>query len=403
MSTRRIHVGIHVGSLVLGAHGGTDVYKHELVEAVARYGFRNHYTFMLNAGADIPTGRYPDNVCFRRVEPSRVDDLFSHLKWMLARRFRARCADLVSFLLAKRAESFARHLDVDILHFPKTIIPCEYLGVKEKCILTYFDMQHEFHQEFFGPENLKLLRKIHRLSIERADRIIVPSTFTAGTLTDKYAVPKKKITYLPVGVWSSDVRLPKDQIEAVHRKYGLPSRYIFYPANPWPHKNHTVLIEALRIYNQKYKEEISLVLTGRLKDSPRNAYSLAVAAGLGRQVLDLGFVPKDDLAAINSGAGAMVFPSLFEGFGMPLLEAMSCGCPVAAASVTSIPEVTGDAALLFDPAKPEEIAECIHRILSDRVFAADLVSKGHKRAGSYLWSSVIPKMEDIYFEVSQIG
>jgi glycosyltransferase involved in cell wall biosynthesis len=399
----RLHVGVHVGHLELGNRGGTDVYKQELVAALMRYGRRHNYAIILDADAAVVhEGTSSTNVRFCRISSNKMKDHFAHAKWIISHKVRRRYADLVSYIIAERARVFCRQLDLDLLHFPATIIPREYWGVKERCILTYFDMQHEFYQEFFTTEMIRLLRQNHRTSVDKAYRVICPSAFTARTLAEKYEVPGKKIAYLPVGVWTSDKRVSADRIGAVRRKYGLPERYLFYPANPWPHKNHAGLIEALVVYKQKYKEEISLVLTGRLKDSEWSAQAMASKAGIGKQVFDLGFVPKEDMAALNSGASLMVFPSLFEGFGMPLLEAMSCGCPIAAACSTSIPEIVGDAALLFDPTKSVEIAECIYRMLSDQALADDLVKKGHKRAALYLWSEVIPKMEDFYHEVSQV-
>ena len=122
---------------------------------------------------------------------------------------------------------------------------------------------------------------------------------------------------------------------------------------------------ALRIYRERYGECPWLVLTGRLRGERREAMSLAIAAGVEDRVMDLAFVEPADLPALYSAAELMVFPSLFEGFGIPLVEAMACGCPIAAADATTIPEITNGAALLFDPLDSDQMAEAIHRALND--------------------------------------
>jgi glycosyltransferase involved in cell wall biosynthesis len=123
---------------------------------------------------------------------------------------------------------------------------------------------------------------------------------------------------------------------------------------------------------------------------------LAMAAGVDDRVCDLGYVPPQDLPALYSGAAILVFPSLFEGFGIPLLEAMACGCPIAAADATAIPECVGPAAVLFDPLDPSAIAEAIHRLRSDADLRSALSASGLERARQYAWRDLVPRLVDVY-------
>jgi glycosyltransferase involved in cell wall biosynthesis len=109
-------------------------------------------------------------------------------------------------------------------------------------------------------------------------------------------------------------------------------------------------------------------------------------------------VPQEDLHVLYSAASALVFPSLFEGFGIPLIEAMACGCPIAAARATSIPEVTNGSALLFDPLSPEDIADAIHAVLTDRGLRTDLAARGYRQVQPFDWKAIVPRLARIYEE-----
>jgi glycosyltransferase involved in cell wall biosynthesis len=176
----------------------------------------------------------------------------------------------------------------------------------------------------------------------------------------------------------------------------LPDRYIFYPANRWLHKNHDNLLKALAILKSEQKLVVDCVLTGF--DYP-TGYPLKKNIeeyGLTKQVHDLGYVSLNELKYVYQNAAMLCFPSLFEGFGMPVLEAMACGCPVTCANVTSIPEVVGDAALLFDPYDPNDIAQCVLKILSNKDIANRLKKKGSERAKFFSQSKSATKHLEVF-------
>jgi len=163
-----------------------------------------------------------------------------------------------------------------------------------------------------------------------------------------------------------------------------PGRYIIFPANFWRHKNHSVLLMAFRMAMERgLPADIRLVCTGSPGERGESVKESAVALGLRDRVVFTGFVRDEELIALVAQARAMVFPSLFEGFGLPVLEAMALGVPVACSNVTSLPEVAGEAALLFDPRKPTEVAKAIVSIVTDDALREELSVAGRLRAHEF--------------------
>ncbi len=148
-----------------------------------------------------------------------------------------------------------------------------------------------------------------------------------------------------------------DGLGKIRSKYGLHRPFMYYPAATWPHKNHKTLLAALKILQERYRFDGQLVLSGIAMKANDEILIEIQSLGLEDTVKILGYLPYADLPAIYNLARVMVFPSLFEGFGIPLVEAMACGCPVACSNVTSIPEIVGNAGVVFDPRSAEDIAE----------------------------------------------
>ena len=396
--SNRLRVGIAALSSRLGSGGGLDIYVRELVSALADYSVSHEYTVFITVDFEKWQFRkWPENICFVTDEISHINYYIRLIEWKLIRKYRNLFRDLNQFILTRNIQNQIRKNQIDIMHYPATLI--WLLQVNIRCILTFFDMQHEYYPEFFSKEQLRKRSAIYRPSVEKAQLVISPSLYTKNSLVEKFETPAEKIYLLPVGISDSYHCVTPEYIDRIQNKYNLPESYIFYPANPWLHKNHARLMAALRIYRDKYGTDLNLVLTGRIKNNVSISKYMAVAAGADKQVFDLGFVPSEDMPVLYSGASLMIFPSLFEGFGIPLLEAMACGCPIAAANATSIPEVVGNAARLFDPTKPGDIAEAIHDLLTDNDFANNLIEKGLKRVKKYYWSQIIPQLERIYSDV----
>lgn len=385
-------IGIMPGNSRFGSGGGMDVYTRQLVDALADYAPFHQYSVLAFADtlSDWTFRNWPRHVAF--VTLYRDGRSLSSKAWSYTKRLFDPAAAILEGEQHIRQQIDGLHLN--LIHFTSTYI--SPLSVRTPCVLTFFDMQHEYYPEFFTPSELTGRTRLFQPSVDKAQHVIVPSYYTRQTLIEKYATPAAKMSLVPVGLAEDYLRAGNSEVKRIKHKYELPNDFIFYPANPWQHKNHARLMAALRLCRDHYGIRPQLVLSGRLLEEHREARSLAIAAGVEGQVMDLGFVPPGDLAALYTAARFMVFPSLFEGFGIPLVEAMACGCPIAAANSTSIPECTGDAALLFDPWQPQAIAEAIARLWSDLNLREELARAGIARADQYRWPKIVPALNAVY-------
>jgi glycosyltransferase involved in cell wall biosynthesis len=287
-------------------------------------------------------------------------------------------------------------LGLDVVHYPATDLP--ELALRTPAVLTFFDMQEEFLPAFFGWRARRARRAAHRAAVRKAAQVIVPSRFTGECLRERYGTPEARIQHVPVGV-SEAFAAAADEGEAdrVRRRHGLGAQdFALYPANPWPHKNHERLFAAQRaLAGQGLR--IPVVCTGRLRGEARSAASLAAAAGVPADlVFDLGYVDADDLPALYRAARAVVFPSLFEGFGMPVLEALACGVPVACADLPPLVEVGAGAVRTFDPGDTGDVARAMREVWEDDALRARLRTGGLARAEEYRWARLVPALVRVY-------
>lgn len=246
------------------------------------------------------------------------------------------------------------------------------------------DLQYRYLPENFDPVSRATLgRQLGRV-IGGAARIICVSDYVRETLIHAGA--------------------PADRVEriytALHHRFGsthdvnasavltswrlLPGRFLFYPSNFWPHKNHATLIRAFDLFLRvPFSSDLKLVLTGAPGPNRDRVMELVRQTGIGDRIVFPGFLPEAQFATLLQQSLALVFPSLYEGFGMPVLEAMGAGKPVLCSNVTSLPEIASDASLLFDPHDPVEISRKIKEIESDTALRSTLVERGLKRSASF--------------------
>ena len=264
--------------------------------------------------------------------------------------------------------------DVDVVHFPfSTMIP---RVTSRPTVTSILDVQHEYLPENFSKAELAYRRAVYGRSARDSDLVIAISHHAKQTLVERLGVSAERVRVIHLGA-DLDVFTPSD----MERK-----PFLLYPANRWPHKNHERLFEALAILRET-RPELELVLTGSGHEGK--------PAPVGVRVL--GRVSTDELAELYRTASALVYPSLFEGFGIPLVEAMASGCPVAASATSSIPEVAGDAAVLFDPTSPEAISDAVSALLVD---PAPYVARGLERARRFTWSACVDAHVRVYRELA---
>lgn len=244
-------------------------------------------------------------------------------------------------------------------------------------VMTLADIQEVFYPEFFTPAD-HYARDLHfRGSTRMADRVITISEYSRRTILEHHRVPQERVAVVHL---CADERYARGAEVARAPAHPLPARFVVYPANLWKHKNHEGLLRALRLLREERGRRIDLVLTGIAQDNGYPLTAMVDAHGMRDQVHMLGYLPVEELAYLYLHADMLVFPSLFEGFGIPLVEAMAAGCPIVAANSTSIPEVTGDAADLFDPTAPATLAAAIERVAGNAEWRETLRARGRAQA-----------------------
>ena len=223
--------------------------------------------------------------------------------------------------------------------------------------------------------------------LRRADHIVTDSEATKGDAVERLRIPPEHITVTPLSVDPLRFypRSPRD-IEATLTRHGLRRPYFFHPGSSDPHKNTARILHAFEMFCHHRDVEHNLYIVGNWPSQAlvrlRETHPHLMANG---RVRMLGYVPDGDLPALYGGADALVYPSLVEGFGLPVLEAMRCGAPVLTSTVSSLPEVAGGAALLVDPLDVEAIADGLARLAGDPALRADLVARGLARAAEFSW------------------
>jgi glycosyltransferase involved in cell wall biosynthesis len=286
-------------------------------------------------------------------------------------------------------------LGLDVIHHPFTVL--RPAGLKTPSVLTFWDMQHEFYPEFFPAGELLRRKALYRHSAEEATRIIVSSQFTRQTLVERYAIKSEKIEVIYTGYGPAYRQIEDvNELARIKAKYGLAKPFLFYPAATWAHKNHQHLLAALRLMCDRYHFDGQLVLTGVSTRSSNDLVKDIEGSGLADKVKVLGYLPYGDVPFLYNLATLLVFPSMFEGFGIPLVEAMACGCPVVCSNVTSLPEVIGEAGVMFDPDSSEDIAEKIWAVWSDAERLRHMKEMGLERVKLFDWKETALKTLAVY-------
>jgi glycosyltransferase involved in cell wall biosynthesis len=348
-----VRIGISLLTLAPGDLGGSETYARQLVRALSHVGELD-YAVLVPANARDAAEGLPaieiDEPRLGKRGPSRIP-----LMALSARRTRG-VGERVSAL--------------DVVHYPLTVpIPT----TDAPTVVTLHDIQHRDHPDFFGAARRSFRRVAYDRAARSAAAVVVPSEFVRERALDVLELDPTRIHVIALAI-DHHVFAPGPE---------EPEPFVLYPARPWPHKNHVRLFEAFAALRST-RPRLRLVLTGggheRLGPLPEGVESLGV-------------VSTAALASLYRRAACLVFPSLYEGFGLPPLEAMACGCPVAAATSGAIPEVCGDAAVYFDPTDVEAMARAM--IEADERRDA-LRAKGFARAALFTWETSARRHDEIY-------
>ncbi|HVU10117.1 MAG TPA: glycosyltransferase family 1 protein [Phototrophicaceae bacterium] len=264
----------------------------------------------------------------------------------------------------------------DLTWVPAHTLPAIFPG---SAAVTVHDLGYKFFPQAHPPRQRRYLDLTTRYSAARASIVLADSRATADDLTRFYGTPAHKIRVVYPGVAAPFV----GDVERTRHRYGLPERYFLFVGTLQPRKNIARIVEAYRLWREANRDETTaLVLAG----GQGWLYDPAWTAGVDGVILP-GYVDDADKGALYAGALALVFPSLYEGFGFPVLEAMHVGTPVICSNTSSLPELAGDAALLVDPLDEQAIAEAMHNITSDEVLRASLKAKGFAQAQKFTWDA----------------
>ncbi len=269
---------------------------------------------------------------------------------------------------------------VDLMHFPfqraeTTDLPTIYHP---------WDLQHRHLSHLFSGYERFVRDYQYAQACEQASIVSVASQWVKADVVQAYGILPGKVQVTPMGSVLSLYPVPTAaQIESVRVQYALPERFIFYPAKRWPHKNHSRLLKALHLLRDRYSLRVPLVLSG--STSVHDAAFDRQVRQLTLEVIKVGYVDTTDLAALYRMAQMLVFPSLFEGWGLPITEALSVGLPVACTNLPVLVEQVGEAALTFDPLDSAQIADAVRRLWQDDALHQQLSAQALARSERFSW------------------
>ena len=286
-------------------------------------------------------------------------------------------------------------------HDPCALFHYTYFDVppirRRPLVATCYDLEPLRHPELFSPRLVWYSRLFAR-SLRRADRVVAISQATAADVESLAGVPAGRIVVTHLGV--DPVFRPAGPAAAARARaaHGLPERFVFYVGNTLPHKNLSRAVEAM-VRVRRACGPVPFVIAGAPDRHRGTIEAVAARHGLGGDLRFLGRVEDEDLPSLLSAASVFLYPSLYEGFGLPVLEAMACGCPVVTSTRASLPEVAGDAALACDPLDTAAIADAVIALLTDEPAAARLRMAGPARAAAFTWERCAAQHRDLYREL----
>ncbi|HKY23374.1 MAG TPA: glycosyltransferase family 1 protein [Vicinamibacterales bacterium] len=270
-----------------------------------------------------------------------------------------------------------------------------------RLIFTLLDLSMFSHPHLYPPLVRLRLQMLIRSAIRRATRILTISEFSRQCLLDRFHYPEEQVTVTPLGVDPQFQPCAPERVEALLQSYEIREPYILHVGRLQARKNLVRLLEAFARLVDQERIPHKLVLVGRESWEAQEIFEAMDRLQIRSRVIHVGYAPTDALPMFYSGASAVVFPSLFEGFGLPVLEAMACGAPTVTSTVTSLPEVAGDAAVLVDPYSVEDIAAGIYKVLSDRGACEDMKRRGLARAATFTWARTAEQTVDAYRRAMQ--
>lgn len=364
-------VGINLLWMVPGVVGGSETYLARLLYGLAERSSELDYTiFALPQFKDA----HPDLAKTFKTAYAPVSGSWKSFRVAGENSWLAR-------------ECRRRHLD--LVHHAGGIVPMVRAA---RPILTIHDLQYLYYPEYFTRAKLSYLKRMVPRSCETARLVLTPSEFTRRTVIERMNIDPEVVVVVPHGI---SPRESADGEGNIRKRYGIEGRFFLYPAITYPHKNHLVLIEAFA-RTLKVHSDVTLVLTGAKGSIEVKVAKSVRELGIESNVRRLGYIPSHDLDALYDEAVALTFPSRFEGFGAPVLEAMARGCPVIAADATALPEVVGDSGCLVSPDNAEQWHQAMLELVENPEDRERYAKAGLARAGDFTWRRSADILEKAY-------
>ena len=361
--------------------GGIGVYIRELISHLADIDKKNRYFVIVNKHSDgsfIPSA---DNFTILVSSITRKH-YFTKDLWNLF---------FLPFLLKAN--------NIDIYFNPRYILPIFKGNIK--MVVTMHDMIAFLFPEIWPGISGFRIRNYIKYSSQRADIIITISVWAKKDIVRILNVPKDKVKVIYCGINKKLFKpIPDLSLQRLaKRKYGIRKKFILTVGPLGARKNHDRLIDAYSILPKHIREDYQLIVTGEKKGTYNNLLEKASKTCLADDIIFTGFIPEKEMPVVINAASLFVFPSLYEGFGIPLLEAMACGIPLIASKASVIPEVVGSAALLFDPCNINEMASVIDRAITDKDLRQKLVQRGFERIKKYSWENTAKEILGVFEEM----
>ena len=365
-----MHIGFDAHSIGTGL-GGNETYASNLIEALAEVDTQNRYTLYVTRqeAIDRYAHRWP-NVTIRKTLPH---------------------TPLIRIPLTLAAE--LRRRPIDLLHVQYTappLAPCD-------TIVMIHDLSFEHIPETFKRRSWMQMRLTVRRTARSASHILTDSEYSRQDILRTYRLPPERVTTTPLAASS---RFEPVNDRGVLDRYGISGDYILAVGSIQPRKNIARLIRGYsRMLSQHTDNAPRLVIVGKRAWLFEDTIRAAAVSSANDKILFTGYVPDSDLAALYTGALCFAYPSYFEGFGIPLLEAMRCGTPTITSDRTCFPEVVGDASLIIDPFDEESIAAGLWRMISDATLREQLRSRGFVQSSLFDWRKTARLTLDVYEQV----
>lgn len=290
----------------------------------------------------------------------------------------------------------SRSLRPDLWHAPFYIRP--FAGIPRPIVTIYDVIGRVVPGALPSPRSRLFFELAIRLSLRGAAQVITSSAATRRDLIAEYHVQPERISVIPLAADRSFGPQPASEIRALRERYALPPRYLLYFGSNKPHKNQPTLVRAFA----RVQTDVLLVIAGAWDRRFEEPKRVAEELGLGERVRFIHDLPAADVPSLLSGALAFVFPSRYEGFGLPPLEAMACGTPVIVGDSSSLPEVVGTAGLVVAP-EVAPLVEALQRLVDDPALREDLAARGLKRASSFTWAETARRTIVVYEQITSKG